>query len=100
MVKGQNHSIYHFKIYKYDNNNNIINIKYFISAKQICETYNCSRYSIYNKINNPNTKSRTFINMTIEKIKEPMHILIENPRITELSTNNPETNIPENISKN
>jgi len=81
-MKGRNSNNYHFKIYKIDESNNMFDIKYFISAKEICEIYNCSRFTIYYKINNPTIKSRKMPNLYIEKIREPIHIQISvlNPR--------------------
>ena len=55
-MRSENKSFYHFIIHESSDNGDII-LKYFTTAKKVCEEYNISRPTIYRLLNNPNAKT-------------------------------------------
>ena len=79
MARGALINNYHFKVIKYDIDNNIIEIKFYRTHKEICIDFNCSKNTIYQRINHPSKNSRIFKNIHIEQIRIPIRIMIDNP---------------------
>ena len=66
--RGKNCSFYHFRLQETDPNdeNNLLDFQYFLSAQAICDKYNISRASFYRILKNPEAKTK--IPLKIEKI--------------------------------
>jgi len=86
-TRGPSNNAYHFKLHKYDIDNNLINIKYYKTAKEICNEYICCRNTIYEYLKHPEKPHYKLGNIKLERIHEPMHILVKNPRIVEIQQN-------------
>lgn len=102
--KRTKNNSYHFKIINNTNPDEPI-IKYYKTAEEICNEFKCCKRTLYTFIKKPTIKSKYFQNLIIEKVREPIQILIYNPRIINSTNNianeltNTETqNIQENIN--
>ena len=53
--RGKNSSFYHFRLQEIspDDNDIYLEYQYFKTAKEICESYNISRASLYRILNDP-----------------------------------------------
>jgi len=87
MGRGKSNTAYHFKIVKFDDNNNIVAEIYFKTAGEIALELKVSRNTIYLHLKTPDRPHGKLKNIVIKKINEPFILTTVNPRIAEIQQN-------------
>ena len=79
-----NQSFYHFKAVFVDDNAEIEKVKYYLTAFDVCQDFNCCRKTIYDKVRDPLRLGRygQFANVIIQKVKEPVYVRCPNPHLS------------------
>lgn len=77
--KNANKSFFHYCVETFDENNQFVDRKYYMTSKDVIENYKCSQKSFFNHLKEPNKKSKKLGKVKIYRILEPVHVLAPNP---------------------
>ena len=78
MRKNKNKSYYHYCVEEFDNNENLINKKYFMTLNELEETYKKSRFTFNRILNNPNIKIKSLPNLSFKRVRIPVYNTVLN----------------------
>lgn len=78
--KNPNKTFYHYCVETFDDDE-FIERKYYMTAKQIIDEYKCSQKAFYNHMNQYNKRSKKLGKIKIYRILERVHVLTPNPEL-------------------
>tara|TARA_R110001606_G_scaffold269605_2_gene418171 strand:- start:4709 stop:4963 length:255 start_codon:yes stop_codon:yes gene_type:complete len=81
MPNSGNETWMHYLIITKDKDDNEINRKYYLTLFDIMDEYKVSRGTLGHLLSGRVKKSRKLGNIDISRVREPVHILVDNPLI-------------------
>ncbi len=70
---ASNKTIYHYQVVELDENNEKFNVKYFLTCKEVENTYGISQKSVWKLTANPEYESRKAPHIKVFKVYKPVY---------------------------